>query len=313
MSFESGVAGEVYYKVLLGDQSCHGGQQTWPLPTADGPGEWLRYDGRLVPCKAGFHVTVNPAKWYDRGGLIVYRVEVRGAVEACSDDKRVCSEVRLVRALTAAELEAFGIYTLGTHEVQSGFAVVSGSATVRACGSATVRASGSATVTAYGSATVRACDSATVRACGSATVTAYGSATVTVYDSATVTAYGSATVTAYDSATVTACDSATVRASDSATVTAYGSATVRAYDSATVRASGSATVRAYDSATVTAYDSATVTAYSPVQKVSLSGLAILHDRSRRGRVTVRCAPGAAVTLEEQPAATGGQSNQPQGA
>ena len=128
---------------------------------------------------------------------------------------------------TQEELDEAGIYTCGTHKVETA-SFACDSATVEACDSATVEACGSATVKAYGSATVKAYDSATVEAC----------------DSATVEAYGSATVKAYDSATVKACDSATVKAYDSATVEAYGSATVKAYGSATVKAYGSATVEA---------------------------------------------------------------------
>jgi len=93
-------------------------------------------------------------------------------------------------------------YDSGGHSCNTGYCILSGSATVEASGSATVRAYGSATVRASGSATVRAYDSATVRAYDSATVRAYGSATVEAYGSATVEAYGSATVRASGSATI---------------------------------------------------------------------------------------------------------------
>ena len=58
-------------------------------------------------------------------------------------------------------------YSAGDHSCNTGYCVLSDSATVRAYGSATVRASGSATV--------RASDSATVRASGSATINSYTS------------------------------------------------------------------------------------------------------------------------------------------
>ena len=51
-------------------------------------------------------------------------------------------------------------YNAGDHSCNTGYCVLSGSATVRASGSATVRAYDSATVEAYDSATVSACDSA---------------------------------------------------------------------------------------------------------------------------------------------------------
>ena len=191
-----------YYKVLMGDQSCHGGSLTWPLPKDGQPGEWVKFEGELDPCCSGIHLTSDPAKWYDQKGLSVYEAEFDGDHETCSDDKIVCRNVRLMRLLSPDELANVNIFLTGSHEIKQGNGVAYGSATVRAYGSATVRAYGSATVRASDSATVEAYDSATVRAYDSATVEAYGSATVEASDSATVEAYGSATVNSYHAAKV---------------------------------------------------------------------------------------------------------------
>jgi hypothetical protein len=242
-----------YYKTLLNGKSFHGGDMEWPLPNGK-PGKWMKHEGELRMCAAGFHVTSEPKNWWHPEAKC-YEVEYKGKTLADDNSDKICVErVRLVRELSLDDLAKLQIFYEGSHVVTDGFAL--------------------------------ACNSATVRASGSATVTAYGSATVTAYDSATVRAYNSAMVEAYDSATVTAYGSATVRASGSATVTAYDSATVRAYNSATVRASGSATVWAYDSAKVEADGSATVNRYNGGGKTELSGNAIEIDR-RTNPPTVR--------------------------
>ncbi len=183
-------------KTLKGGRSWHGGTYAWPLPTqgADGqwtPGEWTP---RLSPvvCERGYHLTTEPAEWWDASGdVVAYLAEYDGATSPKAD-KVAVERSRLLRPLTRDELAACGIYTDGTHEVSKGKAYASGSATVRASGSATVRASGSATVEAWDSATVEASDSATVEASDSATVRASGSATVEASGSATVEAWDSA-------------------------------------------------------------------------------------------------------------------------
>jgi hypothetical protein len=223
-------------------------------------------------CSRGWHLTTQPGLWWSGdAGVTAYLAEWDGAREQREGDEKFAVErCRLLRELTADELASCGVFLSGSHEVRTGAAWASGSATVRAYGSATVTAYDSATVTAY--------DSATVTAYGSATVTAYDSATVRAYDSATVTASGSATVRAYDSATVRAYGSATVTAYDSATVTAYDSATVTAYDSATVRAYDSATVTAYDSAKAHAAGQSVATAWSGTVAVTRADRGVIVDR-----------------------------------
>lgn len=194
--------GPKVYKVLLGDKSCHGGEQVWPLPTADGPGEWLEFSGDLVPCKKGYHVTTDPLKWYDRSELSVYEAEVDGEIVPCQDDKSVCRKVRLVRRLGDNELADFNIFVYGTHNVNSGEVVACGSAVVRAWDRAVVRAYGSASVQAHDSALVIAHDSVAVKACGLSVVRVYDRASVIAYGSTSVQAHGPVAVQAHDSATV---------------------------------------------------------------------------------------------------------------
>jgi hypothetical protein len=196
-----------YYKVLLGNRSCHGEEPAWSLPTANGPGSWQT-------CEQGFSLTREPVKWYVPG-CTVYLVECRDT------DFREC---RLVRSLNDAQLADLRIYVNGKHKLDSGGGVV--------VDSAVVTANGTATVTAY--------EFAKVTAEGFAEVTAYGSAMVTAYDHARVTAYDHARVTAYDHARVKAYDYVRVEACDYAKVKATGSVVVRASDFAKVTATGNA-------------------------------------------------------------------------
>ncbi|MFN6965186.1 MAG: hypothetical protein ACK4S4_15680 [Pyrinomonadaceae bacterium] len=254
-----------FYKTLIAGRSFHGGEFEYDLPTQndDGtwtPGDWHSFDGELVPCSQGFHLTSEPVLWWDRDADC-YEAEYDGESVVCSDDKIVCRRVRLVRKLTRDELVVLNIFYSGEHRLDSGRGVAYGYARVSASGHATVRAYNSAKVEASDSATVKVHDSATVKAYGYARVSASGHATVRAYDSAKVEAYGSTTVEAYNSAKVEAYGSATVVAYDSATVEASDSATVKVHDSATVKAYGSTTVEAYGSTTVEAYNSAKVEAY----------------------------------------------------
>jgi len=171
------------FKILVDGKSSHGGRLTWSLPTQQGdewtPGEWHGVEGEIQLCHNGLHVTDKPAQWWKQGAT-AYFVECEG--DYCSaleeqESKIAFRRVRLLRPATNDELFALNVFLTDTHQVEKGFFIASGSATVEASGSATVEAYGSATVKAYGSATVQA----------------YGSATVQAYDSATVQAYDSAT------------------------------------------------------------------------------------------------------------------------
>ncbi|HEX7050458.1 MAG TPA: hypothetical protein VF188_09680, partial [Longimicrobiales bacterium] len=311
-----------YYKVLVGGRSCHGGDCEYALPMQreDGtwePGEWMPpIEGDLQLCAAGYHLTREPARWW-QDGAECYAAEWDGDYVGQHGDKIAVRRCRLLRRLDAAELAQVRVFLEGSHEVSDGYAraydsarvrasgsaqveaydsaqvVASDSAQVVAYGSAQVRASGSAQVVAYDSARVVASDSAQVvaygsarvEASGSAQVEASGSAQVVAYDSAQVEASDSAQVVAYGSAQVVAYGSAQVRAYGSARVVAYGSARVRAYDSARVRASGSAQVEASDSAQVVAHGSAQVRASGSAQ-VEASGSALVHTTHAWGDPTI---------------------------
>jgi hypothetical protein len=171
-------------KTLRDGASWHGGDHKWSLPVAqpDGThtaGEWTP---RIAPsiCAKGWHLTTQPALWWSHeGNVAAYLAEYDGATSAREgEDKIAVERCRLLRPLTKAELESCGIFTDGVHEVKTGAAYASGSATVRAYGSATVRAYGSATVEAYGSATVRAYGSARTHTAGSAVCTAWRGTTL---------------------------------------------------------------------------------------------------------------------------------------
>ena len=230
---------KTYYKVLRRDpsgtlHSCHGSTMAWPAPTADGPGEWLP-PVKPRMCSTGYHLTTDPARWFDAADRVVFAVEHDGEMVSDGGDKVSVEMCRLVRELTHAELAELRIFVSGSHEAF-------GSASVTACDSASVRAFGSASVTAY--------DSASVRACGSASVTAYDSASVTAFNSASVRAFGSASVTAYDSASVTVYDSASVRASGKSMCQLHWRAAATLWEQATAVAFGQSAFVAHGTSAV---------------------------------------------------------------
>ena len=90
------------YKVLDAEgESCNGGEATWSLPVKreDGtwqPGEWMpAIEGKLVPCKNGYHAcrTQDLVEWL---GETIYRLEYRGELVE-DDDKVVVREARLLK------------------------------------------------------------------------------------------------------------------------------------------------------------------------------------------------------------------------
>ena len=78
-----------------------------------------------------------------------------------------------------------------------------------------------------------------------------------------------------------------VYAYDNSTVTAYGTSTVAAYDNSTVTACNNSTVTAYDNSTVAAYGTSTVIAHGYKEVKLESGLAVLVDRSKYGKVSTK--------------------------
>jgi hypothetical protein len=92
------------YKVLVNGKSCHGGSDKyiWALPSMINniwtPGEWNVFDGKMVICVSGLHVTEQPSLWW-KDGCMVYEVEVDGELGGKDEEKSkfVYSRVRLLR------------------------------------------------------------------------------------------------------------------------------------------------------------------------------------------------------------------------
>lgn len=90
------------YKIL-GDNGrpYHGGSGAWPLPTGDGPGEWLEVEGELVPCRNGLHLcrAGDVPFW---AGPRLYEAEHDGELvehgsDSARDSKVVVRRARLTR------------------------------------------------------------------------------------------------------------------------------------------------------------------------------------------------------------------------
>ena len=86
-----------FYK-LTGEQgeAIHGGSGTWPLPTADGPGDWLTAAGPLVPCENGLHVLRREHVLFEWIGPVLWRVEVDAAGLIEDATKCVVARARLI-------------------------------------------------------------------------------------------------------------------------------------------------------------------------------------------------------------------------
>ena len=85
-----------FYKVLHEDGRCfHGGRDRWPLPTDDGPGEWLEVKGDLRFCQRGLHGCrlADLLEWF---GPAIFVMEFDGEVTV-GDDKVLGRKARLVR------------------------------------------------------------------------------------------------------------------------------------------------------------------------------------------------------------------------
>ena len=132
------------FKVLRGGESWHGGSHRWSLPTQkeDGawtPGEWTpEREPRL--CSKGWHLTHDPGRWWG-GNAIAYIAEYDGPTDGpdpkSEDDptKFAATRARLLRPLTAAEIEANGIYLSGEHDViLTGRVVLGGTAHFKGVG-----------------------------------------------------------------------------------------------------------------------------------------------------------------------------------
>src|ERR1700728_4529680 len=102
----------MYFKVLRDGKSCHGGSHTWGL------NEWDTSDPPVI-YRVGFHVTEEPALWYEPG-CTVYVAETAGMIVPSdpteSDPTKVSAErCRIVREATKEELAERGVYLSGSH------------------------------------------------------------------------------------------------------------------------------------------------------------------------------------------------------
>lgn len=94
-----------FFKILAGNQSCHGGVLTWSLPVKqeDGsylPGDWHEYEGELELCKSGFHVTSEITDWIDKDDYSFYEVEVDfQKIVAREHNKASVQKIRLIKPL----------------------------------------------------------------------------------------------------------------------------------------------------------------------------------------------------------------------
>lgn len=117
-------------KVLRSGKSFHGGKLVWKLPklkdvmdrvglklddpSAWIPGDWMPKIQHVVACGSGYHLTYNPAAWWQpTKRCVAYIAEYRGRPKMPSqsgrEHKMAVPEVRLIRELTNAELTTFGI------------------------------------------------------------------------------------------------------------------------------------------------------------------------------------------------------------
>lgn len=84
------------YKVLVNNESCHGGDFDWTpyLPTGDKPGRWTPKIADVQVCESGWHLTTDPMRW-PKVGMQVYKAKGKGKAET-RDDKTAYTSVRLI-------------------------------------------------------------------------------------------------------------------------------------------------------------------------------------------------------------------------
>ncbi|MDR1119433.1 MAG: hypothetical protein LBM08_00770 [Dysgonamonadaceae bacterium] len=140
-----------------------------------------------------------------------------------------------------ASLIAANKYRFNTNQIYCNVNVNHGFLLV--CGNATVEVRGNGTVRAYNNTVVGACDNGTVRAYDRANVKMWGNATVEARDNATVEVRNNGTVRAYNNAIVKAWYSTTVEAWDNAYVTSYYNIGCKLNDNAIYRIRESDTVK----------------------------------------------------------------------
>jgi hypothetical protein len=85
------------YKVLNEHGAPNnGGKGTWPLPTAEGPGDWIEVTGPLVPCRTGLHLCDGELQLLGWLGPRIFVAEHDGERIGHEDDKIVVRRARLL-------------------------------------------------------------------------------------------------------------------------------------------------------------------------------------------------------------------------
>jgi hypothetical protein len=217
-------------------RSCHGGNFQWDPPILKGVGSWKpgkwTFPVRPSLCCSGYHLTDDPSQWWDKQNSHAYFVEYRGRVDGLftdSGDRKIAVEsCRLLRPLTAKELEKYNIFTEGEHTIDGKLLprYFDGRKTqVYVGGIARVEVQGDLTVNAYGNAEVTARDqdeSILVSAFGNAVVNAFGNTMVYAQGYARVNAHDDTLVSAEGNSCIIAYDNATVQAYEGSHVTSFG-------------------------------------------------------------------------------------------
>lgn len=279
------------YKVLKDGKSIHGGHFMWSLPTKgkDGrwkPGKWHSIDGPIRMCHNGFHLTKDPAIWYDRHGCEVYVAEVSGKVIR-RGGKIAAAKVRLRRMLSNAELAKLRIFRGGRYTyVGSEHAVFDGASgfiqnrrltlTVHILGESDVVIHGKCSVGVYDSSRIVIHDSSVARI--------HDRVECRAHDRATVTAFGEADVGAFQRAHVDGYDRMTASLSDRSSGCFSGNAKVSIYDRARAE---------IDSGGVQAIaeNSSEIIVWRGSPKVELLHYAVEINRTQQeeGKITIRTA------------------------
>lgn len=101
----------MYFKILVGSKSCHGGTYKWDLPVGDIPGAWSkRINGKLIPCRNGYHIAEDWQlfEWMDSSIQEIYIAEKKyKSIKAT--DKVVARSIRLVKKVDITHEQAKSI------------------------------------------------------------------------------------------------------------------------------------------------------------------------------------------------------------
>ena len=85
----------IAYKGLNEGRSPYRTATAWPLPTDEGPGDWVEVSGEPVACRWGLHAVATPDEAREFGRQ-VYEVEMGGKLVE-GEGKMVSTRMRLLR------------------------------------------------------------------------------------------------------------------------------------------------------------------------------------------------------------------------